>query len=237
MTQQRAKGPIKKSRVPLYASLILSGILVLAYFYVPGVREFFIQSWNTLKSGDGPKIKQWVDGFGLWGPVVIILAMILQMFLLVIPSLVLMVVSILAYGPIWGSLLVLASIIMASSVGYWIGSYFGPVLVNRLLGPKAGEKSTGFLEKYGFWAIIITRLNPFLSNDAISFVAGILRMGYWKFIGATVVGIAPLIFFIAILGKSTDSLQTGLLWSSVISLLLFVLYVYWDKRKSNSANG
>ncbi len=40
------------------------------------------------------------------------------------------------------------------------------------------------MDDYGFWAIIVTRINPFLSNDAISFVGGLLRMGYWKFIGA-----------------------------------------------------
>lgn len=38
--------------------------------------------------------------------------------------------------------------------------------------------------------------------------------------------------FIANTGKSTDSLETGLLYGSLISLLVFVIYVWWDKRKS-----
>jgi len=58
------------------------------------------------------------------------------------------------------------------------------------------------LGDYGFWAIIVTRVNPFLSNDAISFVGGLLRMGYWKFIAAALVGIAPLTSFIAIMEKA-----------------------------------
>jgi len=72
-----------------------------------------------------------------------------------------------------------------------------------------------FLDDYGSWSVIVTRLNPFLSNDAISFVGGVLRMGYWIFIGATFVGFAPLTIFIAIMVKSIDSLKAGLLWGSL----------------------
>ena len=96
---------------------------------------------------------------------------------------------------------------------------------------KMVNKISDFLDDYGFWAVIVTRINPFLSNDAISFVGGILKIGYWKFIGATLVGIAPLTIFIAIIGDSTQQLKSGLLWGSLVSLALFILYVYWDKRK------
>lgn len=221
----------KKSKAPLFVSLGLVVALVLSYFLVPSINDFFNEAWNTLTSGDEKRIREWVSGFGWWGPLVLVLVMVLQMFLLVIPSLVLMIVAILAYGPIWGSVVVLVSIFAASSVGYWIGRYLGPVLVKKLLGTKTKTKVANFIGDYGFWAIIITRLNPFLSNDAISFVAGILRMGYWKFMGATLLGIAPLTIFIAVLGKSTDTLKTGLLWGSLIGLVLFGLYVYWDRKK------
>ena len=157
--------------------------------------------------------------------------MIIQMFLIVIPSVALMVVSIIAYGPIWGSLIVFAAVFSASTIGYIIGRYFGPVIVERLIGEKNEQKIADFIDDYGFWAVIVTRVNPFLSNDAISFVGGILKMTYWKFIGATLVGIAPLTIFIAILGRSTDQLKSGLLWGSLVSLVLFGAYVFWDKKK------
>ncbi|NJX17605.1 TVP38/TMEM64 family protein, partial [Tamlana crocina] len=95
---------------------------------------------------------------------------------------------VLAYGPVWGSFIILAAVFSASSVGYFIGRYLGPVIVEKLIGHKNEKKISDFIDDYGFWAVIVTRLNPFLSNDAISFVAGILKMGYWKFIGATLVG-------------------------------------------------
>lgn len=222
---------VKKSKAPLIVSGAIVIILVGGYFFIPGMGEFFDQAWEVLTSNDEQRIEQWVSNFGWFGPVVLILAMIVQMFLLVIPSVALMIVSILAYGPVGGGLIVFAAIFCASSVGYFIGRYFGPVIVEKLIGQKSEKKISDFLDDYGFWAVIVTRINPFLSNDAISFVGGILKMGYWKFIGATLVGIAPLTIFIAIIGDSTDQLKSGLLWGSLVSLAIFGLYVYWDKKK------
>ena len=222
---------VKKSKAPLYISISLIILILGSYFLIPSVQEFLNESWNVLTSNDNNRIKNWVDGFGWFGPLLLVLCMVAQMFLLVIPSIALMVVSILAYGPVGGSLIILASIFTASSIGYWIGRYFGPVIVEKLIGHKTEKKIADFIEDYGFWAVIITRLNPFLSNDAISFVGGILKMGYWRFIGATLVGISPLTLFIAIIGDSTESLTTGLLWGSLVSLIIFGFYIYWDRRK------
>ncbi|MFO8148122.1 MAG: TVP38/TMEM64 family protein [Bacteroidota bacterium] len=231
MDKHSKSSSVKQSKAPLIISVIIIIGLILAYFFIPNVQHFLNEAWNVLSSNDEDRIKIWVDQFGWMGPLVIILAMTLQMFLLVLPSLALMVVSILAYGPVWGSLIVLVAIFTASTVGYAIGRFLGTVIVKKLIGNKTEKKIGDFLEDYGFWAVIITRLNPILSNDAISFVAGVLKMSYWRFIGATMVGISPLILFIAVLGETTDSLKTGLLWGSVISLILFLGYIWWDKSR------
>lgn len=223
---------VKKSKAPLYISGLIVLAVLLAYFLIPSVREFLQEAWNTLTSGDEQRIEDWVSQFGVMGPIVIILAMILQMFLLIIPTIALMVVAILAYGPIWGSLIVFVAVFAASTVGYIIGSYLGPVIVEKLIGIKAEKEISNFIERYGFWAVFITRLNPLLSNDAVSFVAGVLKMGYWKFIGATLSGIAPLIIFVAFMGQTNERLINGLLWGSIVSLILFILYVVWDKRRN-----
>ncbi|WP_339725153.1 TVP38/TMEM64 family protein [Maribacter stanieri] len=219
-----------KSKLPLYISIALVLGIVTSYFLIPEVKEFLDEAWSVLTSDDEERVQKWVSGFGWLGPIVLVLAMIAQMFLLVVPSILLMVVSVLAYGPIWGSVIIIVSVYAASTVGYFIGSYFGDTIVKRIIGKKSEKKVASFLDDYGFWAVIVTRLNPFLSNDAISFVGGLLRMGYWKFMGATLVGIAPLTAFIAIFGKSIDELKMGLLWGSVISLLAFGAYIWWDKK-------
>ncbi|WP_116771530.1 TVP38/TMEM64 family protein [Maribacter litoralis] len=228
---QNKETKTSKSKLPLYISISILAALVVSYFVVPSVQSFLDEAWSVLLSDDEERIKNWVSGFGWLGPFVLVLAMVAQLFLLVVPSVLLMVVSVLAYGPIWGSVIIIASVFAASSVGYFIGSYFGDAFVKKIIGKKSEKKVASFLDDYGFWAVIVTRLNPFLSNDAISFVGGVLHMGYWRFMGATLIGILPLTIFIAVFGKSIDDLKMGLLWGSLASLLFFVLYVWWDKRR------
>lgn len=234
MPQDIETTSVKQSKLPLYISLAIIAAIVLCYFFVPQVQSSLDKAWNVLTSGDKQRIHDWVSQFGWFGPAVIVLAMILQMFLLVIPTPVLMVVSIIAYGPIWGSVILFVAIFMASSIGYFIGRYFGPVIVEKLIGPKTEKKISSFIDEYGFWTVIVIRLSPFLSNDAISFVGGVLKMGYWKFMGATMIGIAPLIIFIAYLGGNYERLKTGLIWTSVVSLILFIAFVIWDKKYRKS---
>lgn len=220
-----------QSKLPLYLSIAVVVSILLLYIFVPSVNQFFKEAWEVLSSGDEKQVSQWVEQFSWWGPLLIVLAMIAQMFLLVIPTPLLMVVSVLAYGPWKGGAIILLAIFCASSVAYAIGAFFGSPLIERLLGKKAKDKVEGFIDDYGFYAVIITRISPFLSNDAISFVSGILRMGYWRFIGATMIGILPLTALIAYLGEDNDRLINGLIWVSVISLVGFIGYVWWDKKR------
>ncbi len=222
---------VKKSKAPLYISIGIVAAVILSYFFIPQAQKFMDTAWSVLTSGNNQRVHKWVAQFGWFGPLVIVLTMVIQMFLIIVPTPVLMVVSIVAYGPIWGSLILLVAVFVASSTGYFIGSYFGPAIVQKLIGHKTEKKISSFIDDYGFWTVIVVRLSPFLSNDAISFVGGILKMGYWKFIGATMIGITPLIVFIAYLGGDYARLKTGLIWTSIVSLVLFVAFVWWDKKK------
>lgn len=219
---------------PVKISLGIVLVIISLYLLWPAFHESINQVYTILASGDRQRLYEFVSQFGLWGPIFIILAMVAQMFLIIIPSVALIVVSILAYGPFGGTVIALLAILAASTIGYIIGLWLCPMTVDRLIGSEAKVNMEYQVERYGFWAVVIIRLAPFLSNDAISFVAGLLRMSYWRFIGATTVGILPLIILIAYLGESNERLTTGLLWISGISLVFFVAYVIYDRRRQVS---
>lgn len=225
---------VKRNKIPLYISAGIIIATVLSFFFIPGVHQFFTEAFSVLTSGNEQKVNSWVGQFGFWGPVVIILAMTVQMFLIVIPSPILIGVAILGYGPIWGSIIAVTAIFTASTVGYIVGSYFGPPFVTKILGHSSKQKVEQAIDEYGFWAVVVTRLNPFLSDDAISFVGGILKMGYWKFIGATLVGVIPLTALIAYLGQHTQQFKEVTLWISIVSILFLVVYIWWDKKLKNN---
>lgn len=231
-----SKDPIKQSKLPLIISALLIAALIASYFIFPEFKSTAQEGWQVLSSGDSKKISAWVSQFGFWGPFFIVVAMILQMFLLIINVVALMLVAILAYGPFWGSLIAIAAVLIASSTGYLIGLGIGKTGVSRIIGQKTEEKVSDFMDRYGIWAIIIARISPFLSNDAVSFVAGFAQMGYFKFLLATFAGIFPLTILLAWLGQEFDRLKNGLIWISAISLVGFIVYVIYDKYFSGRKN-
>ncbi|RAK65898.1 TVP38/TMEM64 family protein [Hymenobacter edaphi] len=220
----------KSTHLPLYITLGILGALLAAYFFWPAFQQQLQAGWAALRSGEQAQVAAWVRQFGFWGPVVLVLAMVAQMFLFVINNALLILVAVLAYGPWWGSLLAWVGVLTASSLGYWIGRSLGEAFIIRLLGEKAEHKVADFVTRYGAGAVALARLTPIVSNDAISFVAGVARMGYLKFISVTAVAIIPLIGLLAYLGQDSDRLKTGLLWVSGGGLLLFGGYIWWDKK-------
>jgi len=233
-TVSTAPAPRTTSHLPLYLSLALLGTLVAAYFFWPSFQTGVQEGFVVLKSGEQQRIAAWMQQFGYWGPVILVLLMVVQMFLFVVNVVALILVAVLAYGPWWGSLLAVVGIVVASTVGYGLGRLLGESFVSRVLGEKTEKKVLDVVHRYGMWAIVIARLSPALSDDAISFVAGVARLGYWKFMAATVAGVVPLIALLAYLGEESNRLKTGLLWVSGVSLLLFGGYVWWDQRRQKS---
>jgi uncharacterized membrane protein YdjX (TVP38/TMEM64 family) len=211
-------------------SILIIASLVISYFTIDEFKNFIDKAYTILSSGDKRRISEWVNQFGFWGPLLIVVIMIAQMFLIVIPSPLIMVIAVLAYGAWWGSMISYSSVFVASSVGYWSGRAAGDSLIDKLLGKSKREKTTEYVERYGVWAVILTRVSPFLSNDAISFIGGLIRMGYVKFMMATTIGIIPLIGLIAFLGEDMDTLKNSLYWISGIGIVILGIYILYQKN-------
>lgn len=221
----------RKSKTPLLLSIAILVVLAGAAIFIPSFRGWLTDAWRILTSGNQDKIQHWVSGFGWFGPLLIILLMVAQMFLLIIPSWLLMIVAILAYGPWYGSAIIFAAIFAASTVGYGIGKFFGRDATQKLLGEKTAGKMSALVSRYGVWAIVITRINPMLSNDAISLIAGIVGMSYRSFIAATMAGITPLVALMAWLQELSGSLTSTLLWISIASAILFIGFLILDRKR------
>lgn len=219
----------KTSKLPLILSLCMVVGFVVSYLVFPGFERGVNEAFDVLTSEDEERISAWVSQFGAWGPIVIVVGMVLQMFFFIIPNILLIFISVVSYGPVWGSVLAWLGIFFASSVGYLIGRKLSPVIVQRLVSEKTQRKLREFIRSYGMKAIVALRLSS-LSNDGLSLVAGLLNMDYQRFIKATMIGITPLITVIALFGHS-GKIEKGLVFVGVFLLVCLVIYVIIDKRQ------
>src|SRR5690625_1954492 len=108
----------RKSQISVFISIGIVGLLVISYFLIPPVKEAIDHTWDVLTSEDRERIEEWVQQFGWWGPVIIIIIMTLQTFLLVFPTIAFIILIILAYGPFWGSVLAITPVMISSFAGY-----------------------------------------------------------------------------------------------------------------------
>ncbi len=233
----REQAERKQSKLTWLIPLALVAALVILYFAWPAFHAFANEAYQVLTSGEEERVEAWVSQFGAWGVAVILALMLVQSLLAVIPSVLIMVVTVLAYGPVLGGLLAWGGLLLAASMAYGIGRLLGPVTVEKLIGSKTERKIDRFIARYGLWAIIAARISPALSTDAVSYGAGLVGMGYLRFIGATALGTVPLTVLIAYLGTDINRLKSGLVWVSVITVLLFIGYVAydrWRRRRSRS---
>jgi len=224
---EKTTGPANK--VLLYLPLCIIAGLVASYFIFPSFQNGVNEAYDVLTSKNNDRISNWVKQFGILGPIVLILTMTVQMFMFVIPNILLFIIAIICYGPIWGSLICLLGVFTSSSLGYFIGKKLGSKALDRFVSEKVQEKIGLFVEQYGFKAIAIARLSSLIS-DGLGFAAGILEMNYRKFILATMAGITPVVVLIALYGRN-GKVERALIWIAGISLVLLVVYIIVDKRR------
>lgn len=211
--------------------LALLAALLMLYFVWPAFQTFIGEAYQVLLSGRQERIESWVESFGAWSYVMVIVLMLMQTIVAFLPSLVLMVVAVVSFGSVVGGLLAWGGLLLAASLGYVIGRSFGVVTVDRLLGTKTERRVEHFIERYGIWGVVAARISPMLSTDAVSIAAGLGRMRYLPFLAATAAGTLPLTIFVAWLGADVDRLKTGLIWISIASLTMFVAYVVYDRTR------
>lgn len=222
---------MSKSFLKKYASFIISffiiATLVILYFVHQPFQESVKEAWSILLSEDQQRIQEYVKKFGFWGPLAIVVFIILQMFLIVFPSWLPIIVGVLAYGFWWGVLINLVGVGVASSIGYFIGKRFKNIFVSR----KKYEKMKFWIDNYAFGTVVLFRVSPFFSNDAISFIAGIFRMDYQKFMLATYAGMIPLSLAVGYFSTDIDKLENGLYWIGGLGAVLYGIYIYIDHKK------
>lgn len=223
-----------------YFSFYLAGFIIicgiLAYFTIDPFQDFVDHTIDILLSRDKKRTRQYFENFGIWGPVAIILFIILQMFLLFFPSWLPTIIAVLAYGFWQGVLISLTGTLIASAIGYYIGTQLNEPILKKLFGEKKIREMDFWINHYSFGTVVLFRISPFLSNDGISFLAGIVQMGFKKYMYATLIGIVPLTLAVGYFSKSIDTLKEGLHWVGGGGLVIYAIYIYLDYKKRKKSD-
>lgn len=190
---------MKKARILLaLAALAAFGLL---YLVSPTFRAEVDRAAGILWRQDIAGLRDYILSFGAWAPVVSVSLMVLQAVAAPLPAFLITFANGLAFGAFWGGLLSLFGATVAAVISFYLARTFGRSPVEALVGKVGLESADRWFEWWGVWAVLVARLVPILSFDAISFAAGLTKMRLPGFLAATVVGAAPATFVYSFLGE------------------------------------
>ncbi len=119
---------------------------------------------------------------------------------------------------------------LGSVIGYSIGKYGGRPFVDAygkyfLITPEKLSAAEKWVEKYGSFAVFLSRLIPFIPFKVFSVSAGILKMSFIPFLLYTFLGMIPRSLILASLGKTILLYKVpGLIALAVLGVISYYIY-------------
>jgi uncharacterized membrane protein YdjX (TVP38/TMEM64 family) len=217
-------------------TVLLLAAFGLAYLLLDVVREKTNQAVGVLASGDAEILRDYILSYGAWAPVVSAGLMVLQALLAFLPSFILAFANGLAFGVFWGGILSLTSAALAAAISFGIAHALGRAPIEAMIGKRSLGSADKWFARYGAYAVFIARLIPIVSFDAISYAAGLTRMGFFRFLLATVAGMTPATFVYSYLGEQAPQYMNVLLvaFGLVIAIGLVTALVRRARDGKNS---
>jgi len=194
-------------------AVILAILAVLAALRIAGVSP----SQFTPK-----RIREFILGFGIWGPLLFVLLYASRAVVLVIPVGVMSLAGGLAYGKWKGTALILVGATLGACLAFLVSRALGRSFIERFGWLHRGRIKSfdEHSERHGFRLILFLRLIPLFQYDAVNFGSGLSRIRFRDFALGSLIGMAPGGFINALLGSSLENVAS---LQFAVAVALFVL--------------
>ena len=164
---------------------------VLVVFIVIAVVGFVIGGAPLIRFlADQERVRAWIEGFGVWGPLALIAMIVVQTVLSVSPVSLLAVVGAYVFGFWQGVLYAFVGLTIGSALCMILGRRFGRPLVDRLIDPKSIATFDRFTEKRGpvFFFIFVM---PWVPDDLACYAIGLSHLSLRLMIPLAAIGRMP----------------------------------------------
>ena len=175
-------------------------------------------------------LSEWLNDQGMSGPLLLMLLMILAVVIGPIPTLPISAAAGLVYGMFTGTAIAVTGALAGSIIAFYLARILGRDAVRRKLGDNPVFSATGS-QRFLFIAVTLTRLIPLFSFALISYAAGVTAISFWRYALATTLGMLPMTFVFAGLGRSFElSPVLTVVAAAVILVVMSILPLYLSRR-------
>lgn len=134
------------------------------------------------------------------------------------------------YGPVLGAAVGATGSMLAAALGYGLARFGGKRLARVLASPAELERFRAFFDRWGGFAIILSRILPILP-EVVAVLAGLARMRFGRFLAAVALGTVPTAFLFAYLGHvSREQPWYGLAAAVAAPMVLWPVFLHFLGR-------
>ena len=202
-------------RIVRIAAIIVP--LALALWFKRDAVWAFIQF-----AGDRDAVVAYLDGLGFIGPLVLMGLVGLQVLIPSLPAEPPMIAGAYAYGFLPGFLMSWLVSVAASVVVFYLARWAGRPLVERMAPAKLVDKWTRIADEKGAIFFALAFIIPPIPSDIMTYVAGVSTIKGRRFFLATLIGRAPMVALLSLVGAHgfgiTPALLIGLTLFGVLAL-------------------
>ncbi|MEH6562298.1 MAG: TVP38/TMEM64 family protein [Marinobacter sp.] len=178
-------------------------------------------------------LSEWLNDQGMFGPLLLMLLMILAVVVGPIPTLPISAAAGLVYGMYTGTAIAVVGALAGSLIAFYLARILGRDAVQKKLEHNPMFSARGS-QRFLFVAVLLTRLIPLFSFALVSYAAGVTAIHLWRYALATTVGMLPMTFVFAGLGQSFEFNPVLTVIAAVIVLVLMSTLPIYLGRHTNS---
>jgi uncharacterized membrane protein YdjX (TVP38/TMEM64 family) len=151
----------------LIGIFLVALVLVTLFRFREGLLD--VLSWF----GSLEAITSSIEHAGIWGPLVLFILFVLQVFLAFIPGQALMLACGYLYGFWGGFLLSWTSLVLGGEIAYLLARHYGRPFAEKWIAPSVLERWNKAAAGQGIAFYALSLVMPLVPNDAMCYVAGL----------------------------------------------------------------
>lgn len=148
------------------------------------------------------KLRDYIRGFGAWGPLVIIGIHIAQVVIAPLPGQAIEIANGYLFGGVWGSVVSMIGITIGSILAISLARYYGRPLVAMLVTPAGMKHVNPYARRRNYLFFYLLFLVPGTPDDLICFAIGLTSIPLRHAIALALVGRAPFVIGGSVLGAA-----------------------------------
>lgn len=210
-------------------------VIVMATVIVGAALLLRMTPWGRQWT-DATKIQAWLHQWGPWaGTLYVVLGTVLLSF--GVPRVLFSMVGGAMFGVFYGTLLASVVTTISAIPPFYYTRFLGREVVARRMGGRL-QRFNAMLEHHGFMVILLLRLCPVGNAFIMNCLAGLSRIRFRSYIGASGVGFLPMTVIFVIFGSSmlgggsASSFHIKLISGAGLLIAFSLLFIWYFKHSS-----